>query len=129
MSVQQPRYWDFVNNCASDVVCQTAINEFFTKPDGGDNMMIRDLIGKFARYYEHHAFRQVIYYKDKYGDHRNPNVINNKTYNEMAIAELQKYGWEVEIEEHDGIEPKQSDKYILWNIILGEQDPNVRGSA
>lgn len=125
MSVQQPRYWDFVNNCASEVVCQTAINEFFTKPDGGDNMMIRDLIGKFARYYEHHSCRQVTFYKDKYGDHRNPNVINNKTYNEMAIAELQKYGWYVDIEEHDGMEPKQSDKYILWNIILSEQDPNI----
>ena len=125
MTVQQPRYWDFVNDCPSEAVCQTMINEFFTKPDGGDNMMIRDLIGKFSRYYEHHACRQVVFYKDKYGDHRNPNVMNNSTYNEMAIAELQKYGWTVVEEEHPGMEPKQSDKYILWNIILGEQDPNV----
>lgn len=125
MTVQQPRYWDFVNNCASDVVCQTMINEFFTKPDGGDNMMIRDLIGKFSKYYEHHACREVIFYKDRYGDHRNPNVLNNMTYNEMAITELQKYGWTVNLEEHPGMEPPQSDKHLLWNIILGEVDGNI----
>lgn len=125
MTVQQPRYWDFVTNCASQTVCQTQINEFFVKPDGGDNMMIRDLIGKFCKYYENHLCREVIFYKDRYGDHRNPNVLNSLTYNEMAIAELQRYGWEVTIEEHPGMEPPQSDKHLLWNIILGEVDPLI----
>jgi hypothetical protein len=125
MTVQQPRYWDFVNNCSSPVVCQTMINEFFTKPDGGDNMMIRDLIGKFAKYYEGHHCRRVIFYKDKYGDHRNPNVLNNRTYNEMAEEELEKHGWTVLLEEHAGMEPPQSDKHLLWNIILGEANDTV----
>ena len=125
MTVQQPRYWDFVQGCASQTVCQTQINEFFVKPDGGDNMMIRDLIGKFARYYEHHKCRQVVYYKDRYGDHKNPAVLNSMTYNEMAIAELQKYGWDVDIEQHPGMEPPQSDKHLLWSIVLGEVDPNI----
>ena len=125
MTVQQPRYWDFVTNCASQTVCQTQINEFFVKPDGGHNMMIRDLIGKFCKYYENHLCREVIFYKDRYGDHRNPNVLNSLTYNEMAIAELQRYGWEVTIEEHPGMEPPQSDKHLLWNIILGEVDPLI----
>lgn len=125
MTVQQPRYWDFVTGCASQTVCQTQINEFFVKPDGGDNMMIRDLIGKFCKYYENHLCREVIFYKDRYGDHRNPNVLNSLTYNEMAIAELQRYGWEVTIEEHPGMEPPQSDKHLLWNIILGEVDPLI----
>lgn len=125
MTVQQPRYWDFVTNCASQTVCQTQINEFFVKPDGGDNMMIRDLIGKFCKYYENHLCREVIFYKDRYGDHRNPNVLNSLTYNEMAIAELQRYGWEITIEEHPGMEPPQSDKHLLWNIILGEVDPLI----
>lgn len=125
MTVQQPRYWDFVNNCASEVVCQTMINEFFTKPDGGDNMMIRDLIAKFSKYYEHHTCREVIFYKDRYGDHRNPNVLNNMTYNEMAITELEKYGWSVIQEEHPGMEPPQSDKHLLWNILLGEVDASL----
>jgi len=125
MTVQQPRYWDFATGCASPVVCQTQINEFFTKPDGGDNMMIRDLIAKFAKYYEHHVCREVVFYKDRYGDHKNPNVVNNETYNEMAIAELRKYGWSVQEEMHPGMEPPQSDKHILWNIILSEVDENI----
>lgn len=125
MTVQQPRNWDFVTGCASQVVCQTQINEFYTKPDGGDNMMIRDLIGKFSHYYESHVCREIIYYKDRYGDHKNPNVLNSMTYNEMAISELQKYGWDVTVEEHPGMEPPQSDKHLLWNIILAEVDENI----
>ena len=122
MTVQQPRYWDFVQGVASEQVCQTMINEFYVKPDGGDNMMIRDLIAKFAQYYENHLNRQVIYYKDRYGDHKNPNVLNSLTFNEMAIAELQRYGWDVVVEEHPGMEPPQSDKYLLWGILLAEAD-------
>ena len=124
MTVQQPRYWDFVQDVASEQVCQTMINEFYVKPDGGDNMMIRDLIAKFAKYYENHLNRQVVFYKDRYGDHKNPNVLNSMTYNEMAIAELGRYGWDVTTEEHPGMEPPQSDKYILWGILLAEADTN-----
>lgn len=125
MTVQQPRNWDFTTNRASETVCQTMINEFYTKPDGGDNMMIRDLIAKFAAYYSQHRCREVVFYKDKYGDHRNPSALNSATYNELAIAELQKHGWYITIEEHPGMEPPQSDKYVLWNIILSESDPVI----
>lgn len=124
MTVQQPRYWDFVRNEASLTPVQTMINEFYVKPDGGDNMMIRDLIAQFSRYYSQHPCREVVFYKDRYGDHRNPNVLNAMTYNEMAMAELAKYGWNVQPEEHPGMEPPQSDKHLLWNIILSEADPS-----
>ena len=125
MVVMQPRGWDFVRGCASQQVCQTQINEFYTKPDGGDRLMITDLVGKFCRYYEHHRCRQVVFYKDRYGDHRNPNVLNASTFNEMAVAELEAHGWQVETEQHRGMEPPQSDKYLLWGVILGENDPKM----
>lgn len=124
MTVQQPRSWDFVLGAASDQVCQTMINEFFVKPDGSDKLMIDELLGKFCAYYEHHSCRHVEFYKDRYGDHRNPNVLNSKTFNEMAIDYLRRHDWEVRVMEHPGMEPPQSDKYLLWGIILGEQDPN-----
>lgn len=122
MTVQQPRNWDFARQTVSDVICQTMINEFFTKPDGQTNTLISDLIGKFAAYYEQHKNRTVYFYKDKYGDHKNPNVTNSATFNDMAVDELAKYGWNVIKMEHPGMEPPQSDKYLLWARILAESD-------
>lgn len=124
MQVSQERHWDFVQGCASDGLCQTMINEFFSKPDGNDNVLIDDLLGQFCKYYEHHSCKEVVFYKDKYGDHRNPAVMNSKTYNEMALDVLRRNGWSVKTQEHKGTEPPQSDKYVLWGIILNEQDPN-----
>lgn len=124
MQVSQPRHWDFVNGCASEQICQTMINEFYSKPDGNDNVLIDDLLGQFCKYYEHHVCKEVVFFKDKYGDHRNPNVLNSKTYNEMALDVLRKHGWSVAIKEHKGTEPPQSDKYVMWGIILNEQDDN-----
>lgn len=124
MQVSQPRYWDFVQGVASEQVCQTMINEFYSKPDGNDNVLIEDLLGQFCQYYESHSCREVVFFKDKYGDHRNPNVLNSKTYNEMALDVLKRHGWSVSVKEHKGTEPPQSDKYVLWGIILNEQNPN-----
>lgn len=124
MTVQQPRNWDFAQGCASEQVCQTMINEFFVKPDGSDKLMIDELLGKFCAYYEHHSCRHLVFFKDRYGDHRNPNVLNSLTFNEMALDYLRRHGWEVQVEEHPGMEPPQSDKYLLWGVILGEQDSN-----
>ena len=122
MSVQQPRHWDFVSGCATDDICQTVINEFYSKPDTtGGTVMIDDLMRQFCQYYLHHPCRELHFYKDKYGDHRNPNIINSKTFNEMAIDTLRRYGWTVRVFEHRGMEPFQSDKFLLWGIILGEQ--------
>lgn len=124
MTVQQPRYWDFAQGLASEQVCQTMINEFFVKPDGSDNLMINELLGKFCAYYQHHSNRELHFYKDRYGDHRNPNVLNSLTFNQMALSFLRSNGWEVIEHEHPGMEPPQSDKYILWGIVLSEADDN-----
>ncbi len=124
MQVSQPRHWDFVNGCASDQVCQTMINEFYCKPDGSDNVVIDNLIGQFCKYYEQHCCKTAVFFKDKYGDHKNPAVMNSRTYNDMAVEVLHRHGWSVVMKEHKGMEPPQSDKYVLWGIILSEQDDN-----
>lgn len=124
MCVWQPRHWDFVQGCASEQVCQTLINEFFVKPDGSDRLLIEELLGKFCQYYERHSCRELVFFKDKYGDHKNPNVLNSMTFNEMALDYLRRFGWTVQVVEHRGMEPPQSDKYLLWGVILGEQDAN-----
>ena len=101
---------------------QTQINEFFVKPDESDNVMIESLINKFCNYYNAHANRMLLYYKDKYGDHRNPNVLNSQTYNERAISLLKRNGWQVIVKEHRGMEPPQSDKHMLWQRVLAEHE-------
>lgn len=125
MVVHQETHWDFVEGCASEQVCQTQVNEFFVKPEKGDGMMITDLIHKFTSYYAKHGNKIVYFYKDRYGDHKNPNVRNNETFNEMAIRELMAAGWQVIKKMHPGMEPPQSDKYNLWSRILSEVSPTL----
>lgn len=123
MVVDQERHWDFVSNVATEQICQTQINEFFVKPDTSPNIMVKDLIGKFIHHYRRHANKLVYFFKDKYGDHKNPAQINSKTFNEMAIEELHAAGWDVIVQEHRGMEPRQSDRYNLWSVILSETNP------
>lgn len=125
MVVHQETHWDFVENCASEQVCQTQINEFFVKPDKLDGMMIPDLIHKFTSYYAKHGNKMLYFYMDRYGDHKNPNVRNNETFNDMAIRELEAAGWNVIRRKHPGMEPPQSDKYNLWGRILSEISPTL----
>ena len=96
------------------------INEFFRKPEQGDNSVIGKLLDDFCAYYARHATRHVIYYRDRYGDHRNPNVASSKSYNEQAIETLKARGWRVTERGHKGMEPPQNEKYLLWADILAE---------
>ena len=43
------------------------------------------------------------------------------SYNQLAISYLKKAGWEVIEHTHKGMEPPQSDKYLLWGLILREE--------
>ena len=122
MTVQQPHHYDYASNSPTSYVCQTMINEFFVKPDTSGHLMIEQLLEQFCTYYAAHTCRHLVFYRDRYGDHRNPNILNSLTFNEMAIAYLQRHGWQVQSVTHPGMEPPQSDKYLLWGIILGEQD-------
>jgi len=98
------------------------INEFFAKPDGGSNALIEEICGRFCAHYAAHRNRTVILYRDRYGDHRNPNVFNSRSYNEQAVEFLRNHGWNVITRTHRGMEPPQSDKYLLWADILAEKD-------
>ena len=123
--VCQERNYDFVNNCATKRKCQNFINEFFVKPDESSNILIKELCGQLTDYYKTHRCKKIHYYRDKYGDSRNPNVLNSMSYNQLAISYLKKAGWEVVEHAHRGMEPPQSDKYLLWGLVLREERENL----
>jgi hypothetical protein len=132
-SVSQERNFDFKRNIQSNNrIYQTFINEFYVKPDDNKNVLIKELCDMFTAYYSLHSNKTIHYYRDRYGDSRNPNVINSKSYNEQAIEYLTKAGWKIVSRVHRGNEPPQSDKYLLWGNILNEDTetlPCVRFNA
>ncbi len=119
-SVGQERNFNFVTKRIEPVDC--AINEFFVKSNT-PGVMIDDLVDKTCSYYRSHPTRRICYYRDRYGDSRQPNAKNSKTYNEQAIDRFAKNGWTVETKVHRGQEPPQHDKYLLWMNILKGKDP------
>lgn len=96
------------------------INEFFDKPDGSGTI-IDNICNRFCSYYAGHRNRVIHYYRDRYGDHRNPNVVNSKSYNDQAIEILRRKGWTVVAKVHRFGEPPMSDKHLLWQEILSER--------
>jgi len=117
-SVGQERNFNFVTKIVEKTDC--IINEFFIKPEQTKNVPVDDLVDQFCAYYKSHSCRDLMYFRDRYGDHRQPNVKNSKPYNEQAIERLQKNGWRVTSMVHKGMEPPQHDKYLLWaNILKG----------
>ena len=120
-SVGQERNFNFVTKAVEP--CDCFINEFFNKPQETNKVMITDLVEQFCNYYKNHPTKQVIFFRDKYGDNRNPNVKNSLSYNNQAIAEFKSKGWAVIPKSHPGMEPPQHDKYLLWMNILKAEDP------
>lgn len=126
-SIGQERNFDFSSRMAVPTDC--IINEFFTKPDQSSGVMINDLVNAFCTYYQHHPCKELIYYHDRYGDHKQPNARNSKPYNQQAIECFQAKGWRVFSKHHRGQEPPQHEKYLLWaNILKGDDKrfPSVR---
>jgi hypothetical protein len=120
-SVGQERNYNFATKIVES--CDCFINEFFNKPQEINKVMITDLVDQFCDYYKNHPTKQVIYFRDKYGDHRQPNVKNSLSYNNQAIAQFKTKGWVVIPKSHSGMEPPQHDKYLLWMNILKAEDP------
>ena len=121
MSVSQERNFDFQSGLFHEnQIFQTFINEFFVKPDV-PTTMINALIDDFCKYYEHHKDKTIIYYRDRYGDHRQAN--SSQSYNEEAINRLERNGWGVITKVHSGMEPPQHDKFLLISSIFKETDP------
>ncbi len=121
ISVAQPGTWDFVTGERTPV--DNIINEFYVKPSETESVMINDLIDSFCKYYEPHVKKHVNYYRDRYGDSRQPNAKSSKSYNEQAIDRLIHNGWTVDSIVHRGMEPPQHEKYLLWMNILKGGDP------
>lgn len=117
-SVGQERNFDFVTKLLKKT--DNMINEFFVKPQEESDVMINAIVDKFCDYYQYHACKRLIFYRDKYGDAKRPD--NKKTYNEQAIDRFISRGWTVEQRTHKGMEPPQHDKYLLWAYILKETD-------
>jgi len=125
-SIGQERNYNFVTKQIQPVDC--FINEFYNKPQQTSKVMITDLVDQFCDYYRHHPTKQVIYFRDKYGDHRQPNVKNSISFNRQATERFESKGWTVVNRSHRGSEPPQHDKYLLWVNILKSRDnkyPNV----
>ena len=82
--------------------------------------MINELVQQFNRYYKEHPTKEITYYRDRYGDSRQPNVKNSNSFNNQAIEQFEKFGWTIVSKSHRGQEPPQHDKYLLWmNILKG----------
>ncbi len=120
LEVGQVRYYDFVARKTSSLPIDCNINEFFVKRDDEADTMVNALIDKFCHYYRFHAKKHLVYFRDRYGDIKH--AISKKTYNQVAIERLEKNGWLVEQRTHEGIEPPQHDKYLLWASVLAESD-------
>lgn len=120
-SIAQERNFNFVTRIVEPVDC--TINEFFVKPDDSSGVMIDELVDNFCNYYQFHTRKIVVYYRDRYGDSRQPNAKSSKTYNQQAIERFERNRWEVIQKVHRGQEPPQHDKYLLWMNILKGSDP------
>lgn len=120
-SIAQERNFNFVTRIVEPVDC--TINEFFVKPDDSSGVMIDELVDNFCNYYQLHTRKVVVYYRDRYGDSRQPNAKSSKTYNQQAIERFERNRWEVIQKVHRGQEPPQHDKYLLWMNILKGSDP------
>lgn len=117
-TVGQERNYNFVSKLIEPVDC--FINEFYNKPQETNIPMINELVQQFNRYYKEHPTKEITYYRDRYGDSRQPNVKNSNSFNNQAIEQFEKYGWIVVSKSHRGQEPPQHDKYLLWmNILKG----------
>ena len=121
LSIGQERNFDFVTRLVQPT--DNFINEFFVKPDTSKTVMINELIEQFTTYYRNHIDKTLFFYRDRYGDARNPSAKNSRSYNEQAISCLEKAGWTVISRTHRGMEPPQHDKYLLWSNILKGTDP------
>ena len=84
--------------------------------------MINELVHQFNDYYKEHPTKEIVYFRDRYGDSRQPNVKNSASFNSQAIELFEKLGWTVVSRSHKGQEPPQHDKYLLWTNILKGND-------
>lgn len=119
--VHQEHNIDYRTHKPTERPIHNVINEFYVRRnDKIDNTEVDEIADKFCSYYRFHINKEVILYRDRYGDHHNAN--SKKSYNEMFIDRLVRNGWTVNQRTHAGMEPPQHDKFLLWQYILAETD-------
>lgn len=112
--------WGASINCM--VVCQQDgdelkfINEFYVKsPKILDHLFTE----KFIPYYQHHQKKEIFFWYDRNG---NSKIANSEmTFFEQARKILEDAGWEV-YPMSRGLDPFHQDKFILWNMLLSEEE-------
>lgn len=85
-------------------------------------LILDDLAKEFCRYYEYHNDKTVFLSYDHTGNTQMAN--SNITYAEQFAAILKKNGWTVHMAPPEA-PPTHAEKYLLWNKILKEDDPNL----
>ena len=129
--VHQEKGIDFSSKVLTKTPVHNCINEFFVRRnDKSEDTEVNTIADKFCDYYRYHILKEVVFFRDRYGDIKTAN--SKKTYNEMFIDRLTRRGWKVQQRVHPGAEPPQHDKFLLWQYILAEQDerfPTVRINA
>ena len=121
LEVAQPSHFDWTTKTmVPDRIVDNTINEFFVKRAEQQDTEVNALVDKFCHYYRFHPHKEVHFYRDRYGDIRLAS--SKKTYNQEAIARLERHGWTVRQFVHRGIEPPQHDKYLLWSYVAAETD-------
>jgi hypothetical protein len=111
-------------NCLTVNQHLKSINEYRTLKSMyvlGDNQEIQDdLIKQFHLYYQYHNTREVFLWYDASGNHRTG--ITKLTRAQLAQKQLADLGWRVRLLTIGGSNPLHEEKYMLWNIILREDD-------
>jgi hypothetical protein len=85
-------------------------------PDSRFDVMINSLADQFTDYYKHHIDKTIIYFRDRYGDSKYPNVNKSNSYNEQAIVRPGRNHRTVIQEVHKGMEPPQHARYTLISM-------------
>lgn len=115
--------WGAAINAA--VVCQRQANDFRALKDFfalGDREEIQDdMFAEFAQYYRHHPTKVVFLWYDPTGNHQTG--ITKGTRAELALKQLSKLGWSVQLMTGTRANPQHHSKHVLWNAILQENNP------
>jgi len=119
-TVGQEHNYNFVTHSVEPTDC--VINEFFVKPNQTDEVIINAVVDDICNYYEH-TCKKVVFFRDRYGDHKQLNANKSLSYNQQAVNRFESHGWRVTTRVHSGMEPPQHDKKLLWDNIFRGSDP------
>lgn len=89
-SVRQERNYNFVTKIIE--TCDYLSKSFLNKQQEINKVMTTVRVDQFCDYYKNHSTKQVIYFRDRYGDSRQPNMKNSMSFNNQAIEQFKTKG-------------------------------------